>query len=73
MRRPANQPDILIENEIRQRRPIIRQHSFLDNSEPDDETKTVREESEGGASGHMWIRRHLNSVRRTFTVRLFET
>lgn len=73
MRKPANQSDILIENEIRQRRPIIGQHPSLDNSESDDETKTVKEHSEGGASGQTRIRRNLNSVQRAFTVRLFKS
>ena len=73
MRRLANQTDILVESEIRQRRPIIRQGSALDDSESDVEAESTKKQLEDGASGRMFIRRHLNSMRRTFTVRLFET
>ena len=73
MRRLANQTDILVESEIRQRRPIIRQGPALDNSESEVEAESTKEQSKDGLSGQMFIRRHLSSVRGAFTVRLFET
>lgn len=73
MRRLANQTDILVETEIRQRRPIIRQDLALDESESDVEAETTKEQLEDGASGGTFIRRYLNSVWKTLSVRLFET
>ena len=68
MRRLANQTDILFENEIRQRRPIIRQSHAVHDLDSDIKTKTTKEQSENDAPGS----RHLNSLWRAFTVRLLK-
>ncbi|MCJ1264353.1 hypothetical protein MMC22_004224 [Lobaria immixta] len=59
--------NILVESEIRQRRPIIRQDLALDESGSDVEAETTKEQSEDGASGRTFIRRHLNSVWKTLS------
>jgi len=59
--------NILIESEIRQRRPIIRQGPALDESQSDVEAEDTKKQLEDCASGQMF---RLNFVRRTFIVRL---
>lgn len=64
--------DILVESEIRQRRPIIREDPAIDEIESDVEAECTENQSEGGALAQTSVRRHLDSVRRTFTVRLIK-
>lgn len=73
IRRFANQTDVLVESEIRQRRPIIRQDLALDESDSDVEAETTKDQSEDGALCRTFIRGYLNSVLNTLSVRLFET
>ena len=71
MRRNVNELDILVKSEIRQRRPISRQGPTFEYSDSDVEAKTTRKQSDENASAWMFIRHHINSVRRTLTVRPF--
>lgn len=72
MGRFADQADILVESEIRQRRPIIREGPVIDEVESDVEAECTKNQSEDGTLAQTFIRRHLNSVRRSFTVRLLK-
>ena len=72
MARLANQLDILIESEVRQRRPIIREGPAIDEEESDIEAECTDTQSKDGALVQTSVQRHLDVVRRTFTVRLLE-
>ena len=72
MGRLVNQADILVESEIRQRRPIFREGPVIDEIEADVEAERTENQSDDGALAQTSVRRHLDSVRRTFTVRLLK-
>lgn len=72
MGRFADQTDILVESEIRQRRPIIREGPVIDEVESDVEAEHTKVQSEDGTLAQTSVRRHLNYMRRSFTVRLFK-
>lgn len=72
MGRYTDQADILVESEIRQRRPMIREGPVIDEVESDVEVERTKNQSEHGTLAQTSLRRHLNSVRRTCTVRLLK-
>lgn len=72
MGRLANQADILVESAIRKRRPITREGHAIDEIESDVEADRTENQSEDGALAQTSVRRHLDSVRRTLTVRLLK-
>lgn len=72
MGRLADQADIFVESEIRQRRPTIREGPIIDEVESDVEAEGTNNQSEDGTLAQTSVRRHLNYVRRSFTVRLFK-
>lgn len=72
MKRPATLADILDKSEFRRRRPIIREGPAIDEVEPDAEAVHTQNLSEGGALAQTPVRRRLNSLRTTFTVRLLK-
>ena len=72
MGRLANQTDILVESEIRQRRPIIREGPVIVETGSDVEAEYTQNQSDDGVLVQTSIRYHLNSVRRSITVRLLK-
>ena len=70
MGRLAKWVDILVENEIRPRRPIILQARALDDSELEVDVKNTKKHEEDGASDLTFLRRFRNSARKNLTVRL---
>ena len=72
MGRFADQADILVESEIRQRRPIIREGPVIDEMESDVGAESTKNQLEDGTLAQTSIRRHLNSVLRSLIVRLLK-
>ena len=72
MGRLANEVDILVESNIRQRRPIFREGPAIDEVKSDAEADGTEDQSEDGALARTSARRHLDFLRRTFTVRLLK-
>ncbi|KAL9102358.1 MAG: hypothetical protein Q9163_002480 [Psora crenata] len=58
-----NQADILVESEIRRRRPIIRESPVIDEVELDVEAEHTKKQLEDGTLVQTSIRRYFNSVR----------
>ena len=72
MGRLANRADILVANEIRKRRPIIREGSAVDETESDVVAESADNQSDESALAQTSVRRHLDAVRTAFTVRLLK-
>ena len=62
----------MFESEIRQRRPTIKEGPIADEFESDVDAEGTNNQSKDGTMAQTFIRRHLNSVRKSLTVRLFK-
>ena len=64
--------DILVESEIRQRRPVFRNDPVIDEVESNAEVERTENQSKNSMLAQTTIRHYLNSVRTSFTVSLLK-